>query len=114
MSLRDAVVMMATPLVWTVTVTVVSSMLGRNRSAIEESATAQRKTETRLANAYAAQVARGEWATDLDQRTRPAIESIVRGEITETNRCEFLLLEAELRDQIRGGAPVGPGVSEAA
>lgn len=113
MSLLDAVVMMATPLVWIVIATVVSSMLGRSRRAIEESAMAQRKTETRLANTYAAQVARGEWATDLDQRTRPSLESIVRGEITETNRLEFLLLEAELRDQIRGRALVGPGVSEA-
>jgi hypothetical protein len=114
MSLLDAVVLMATPLVWIVIATVVSAMLTRSHAAIQEFSAARRKTETRLANAFAAQVARGDWAADLDHRTRPALESIAAGRITDTDRQDYLLLEAELRDQIRGRTLVGPGVSEAA
>lgn len=114
MSFLDAVVLMVTPVVWVVIANAVNSMLDRSRRDIESSSSKEREAELRLAHEYAAQVSRREWAADLDQRTRPTLELIANLEAGEGDRADFLLLEAELRDQIRGRALVAPGIAEAA
>lgn len=110
----DTLVLIITPVTWIVVATAVNSIFDRSQRQIDAASAREREAAGQLAREHARQVARTHWAADLDRRTRPALERIAAQDIDAAARDEFLLLEAELRDAIRGRALMGPGVAAAA
>lgn len=110
LSLVDALALVLTPLMWMVIATAVLSMLGRSRSNIAAYTEQSREAATRLAHEQARILFREQGMRDLEQLARPALEVIAAGDPSEAQRRELALLEAGLRDQIRGRVLATPEV----
>ncbi|WP_269938949.1 hypothetical protein [Arthrobacter sp. HY1533] len=108
--LVDALALVLTPVMWMVIATAVLSMLGRSRSNIAAYTQQSRESATRLAREHARSLYREQGMRELDQLARPALETIAAGNVTEAQRRELALLEAGLRDQIRGRVLATPEV----
>ena len=93
LSLVDALALVLTPVMWMVIATAVHIMLGRE---------------------HAHRLYRDKWMLELEQSARPALEAIAAGALSAGQRQELALLEAELRDQIRGRLLATPEVVQAA
>lgn len=110
----DGLTLVLTPLMWVVIATVVSILLSRSIDQINAYTATERQSAKILARDHARQLSRDEWMTDLDKTTRPCLEIIASGSPTASNRQEFMLLEAQLRDQIRGRSLATPSVLQSA
>ena len=114
LSLVDALALVLTPVMWMVIATAMHVMLGRSRSNIAAYTEQSRESATRLGREHAHRLYRDTWMLELEQTTRPALEAIAAGELSTGQRQELALLEAELRDQVRGRLLATPEVVQAA
>ncbi len=114
LSLVDALALVLTPVMWMVIATAVHIMLGRSRSNIAAYTEQSRESATRLGREHAHRLYRDKWMLELEQSARPALEAIAAGALSAGQRQELALLEAELRDQIRGRLLATPEVVQAA
>jgi hypothetical protein len=114
LSAVDALAMVVPPAMWMVVATAVSLVLLRCQGQIRAYETKARESSARLAREHARTVFQDEWALDLDRSARRLLEKIASGKISDTVRTDCLLLEAQLRDQIRGRALATPEVLQAA
>lgn len=114
LSVVDALALVVPPAMWMVVATAVSLVLLRCEGQIRAYETKERESSARLAREHARTVFHDEWALDLDRSTRPLLEKIASGTISDTDMTDCLLLESQLRDQIRGRALATPEVLQAA
>ena len=114
LSVIDGLALVLTPVMWVVIASAVNIMLWRSGSLIETYMTQSRQSAQLLARQHAMGLSREQWMLELEHSTRPALELIALRDLTEDNRVEMVLLEAELRDQIRGRALASGGVLRAA
>ncbi len=110
----DAVVLVITPVMWIVIATAVIAVSNGSRREVALSIEQREQNERSIAKQHALQVLRTEWIQALDQLTRPALELVARGNLDTRDRTELMLVEAELRDGIRGRALATPAVALAA
>ncbi|WP_218713272.1 hypothetical protein [Arthrobacter sp. BF1] len=114
LSVTDALALVLTPIMWMVIATAVRSVLGRSRNNIAVYSAQSQLAATKLAKEHAHGLYRKQWLLELEQATRPALEAIAGQDLTVQDRKDLALLEAELRDQIRGRALVTPEIQHAA
>ena len=114
LSLIDALALVLTPIMWMVIATAVQSVLGRSKNNIAVYAAQSQLAATKLAREHAHGLYRKQWLMELEQATRPALEAIASQDLSAVDRRDLALLEAELRDQIRGRALVTKEIQEAA
>lgn len=114
LSIVDGLAMVLTPLMWVVIATWVSLALRRNDEQIHSYTVNEQMAVLKLAKEHARQLSQSEWATSLDLATRPLMEKIAAGPLSDVDRQECFLLEAYLRDQIRGQILATPEVLTAA
>ncbi|MFQ4147430.1 hypothetical protein AAGW05_01850 [Arthrobacter sp. LAPM80] len=114
LSVVDGLAFVLTPIMWMAIASAVIIMLGRSRSNIAAYTAQSRESATRLAREHAQGLYRDKWILELEQATRPALEAIAAGNLTDMQRADLALLEAELRDQIRGRLLATPEVARAA
>ena len=100
----DALALVLTPVMWVAIGSALNAMFDRSSNQILSSTERQNSIQERLATEHARQVFRTEWIGTLDKLTRPALEMILSGNLDERDRSDLKLLEAELRDGIRGRA----------
>lgn len=115
---QTTVALTATPVAWVLAGAILNKMLVKRNRTIARALQNQRSDQRLLAQKYAAESLRIQWVQTFAQRSRPALErianaSIAAPDLTESDRISFRLLEAELRDQIRGRALIAPGIAEA-
>ena len=94
--------------------TALSSILRRCARQTEAFTAQERAAATELAAENARQIAQSEWMRDLNRATRPMLERIAAGRLNAMEQQECVLLEAELRDQIRGRGIASATVLQAA
>lgn len=114
LSVVDALALVLTPVMWMVIATAVHIMLGRSRSNIAAYTAQSRESALRLGREHARALYREKWMLELEHAARPALETIAAAELSAGQRQELALLEAELRDQIRGRVLATPEVLRAA
>lgn len=114
LSIVDALALIAPPVLWIVLATAVNVVLRRCEIQIREYNAQEQEAATKLAIEHARNVAQNEWANDLDRATRPLLEKIVAGQLSDADREDCRLLESQLRDHIRGRALASDGVLQAA
>ncbi len=110
----DALALVLTPIMWIVIATAVSLMLTRSTTLIRDYTTQQHQAAALLAREHARQLSRNQWMIELDSATRPALELITTGRLTDRDRADLMLLEAQLRDQVRGRTLATPEILHAA
>lgn len=113
MTLVDALALVLTPVMWMVIATAVQVMLGRSRTNIEVFTAQSNESAGRLAREHARNLYRDQWIRDLEDLARPSLEAIAGGSLSDDQRKDLALLEAELRDQIRGRVLATPEVLRA-
>lgn len=113
LSVTDALALVLTPIMWMVIATAVRSVLGRSKNNIAVYSAQSQLAATKLAKEHAHGLYRKQWLLELEQATRPALEAIAGQDLTVQDRKDLALLEAELRDQIRGRALVTPEIQQA-
>ncbi|MGA7203597.1 MAG: hypothetical protein WBX27_03080, partial [Specibacter sp.] len=114
LSVQDGLAMVVTPIMWMVIATAVKVMLDRSRTTIDMYKSHHAEAALRLAREHALGLYRDQWILELELATRPALEMIASKDLGEAERTELSLLEAELRDQIRGRVLATPDVMQAA
>jgi GNAT superfamily N-acetyltransferase len=110
----DAVALVLTPVMWVIIGSALSISFDRIAARIKFSTARQNRIQERLAAEHAREVFRTEWIGNLDKLTRPALERILAGNLDERDRSDLKLLEAELRDGIRGRGLATAEVTRAA
>ncbi|MDD0858613.1 hypothetical protein NHF46_14335 [Arthrobacter alpinus] len=117
LSVTDALALVLTPIMWMVIATAVRSVLGRSKNNIAVYSAQSQLAATKLAKEHAHGLYRKQWLLELEQATRPALEAIAGQDagqgLSASDRLDLALLEAELRDQIRGRALVTPEIQQA-
>lgn len=114
LTIVEGLAMVVTPLLWLGMATALSSILRRCARQTEAFTAQERAAATELAAGNARQIAQGEWMRDLNRATRPMLERIAAGRLNAMEQQECVLLEAELRDQIRGRGIASATVLQAA
>lgn len=114
LSIVDALALIAPPVMWIVLATAVNVVLRRCEIQIREHNAQEQEAADRIASEHARNVAQNEWVNDLDRATRPLLEKIVAGQLSDADREDCKLLESQLRDQIRGRALASASVLQAA
>lgn len=114
LSVTDGLALVLTPIMWMVIATAVQSVLGRSKNNIAVYAAQRQLAATLLAKEHAHGLYRKQWLWELEQATRPALEAIASQNLSAEDRRDLALLEAELRDQIRGRALVTKEIQEGA
>lgn len=113
LSVTDALALVLTPIMWMVIATAVRSVLSRSKNNIAVYSAQSQLAATKLAKEHAHGLYRKQWLLELERATRPALEAIAGQDLTASDRKDLALLEAELRDQIRGRALVTPEIQQA-
>lgn len=113
LSVTDSLALVLTPIMWMVIATAVQSVLGRSKNNIAVYAAQSQLAATKLARENAHGLYRKQRLLELEQASRPALEIIANQDPTQEDRHEFALLEAQLRDQIRGRALATLEIQEA-
>ncbi|WP_454698274.1 hypothetical protein [Arthrobacter humicola] len=114
LTIIDGLAMVLTPLMWVGIANAVSVVLRRCVDQAEVYSSQERESAERLARENARRLAQTEWAKDLERATAPLLKKIASGKLSSGDITECVLLEAELRDQIRGRALATPEVVRAA
>jgi hypothetical protein len=110
----DALALVVTPAMWLVVATAISLVLRRCKQQIRTFKAQEQESSAKLANEHARMVLQHEWALELDRNARPLLQKVATGKLNETDRTDCMLLEAQLRDQIRGRALASTEVLQAA
>ncbi|WP_416417180.1 hypothetical protein [Paenarthrobacter aromaticivorans] len=110
----EALAMVITPILWMAMATALSIILRRCARQTQDFTGQEQAAASELASENARQVAQSEWMRDLSRATRPMLERIAAGPLQPGEQRECLLLEAELRDGIRGRVLATPLVQQAA
>jgi hypothetical protein len=110
----DGLAMVITPLMWIGIATAVNGVLRRCVDQARFYTSREKESAARLAREDARRLAQTEWTKELERATRPMLETIAAGQLSENDRNDCILLEARLRDQIRGRALATPEVLRAA
>lgn len=117
LSVTDALALVLTPIMWMVIATAVRSVSGRSKNNIAVYSAQSQLAATKVAKEHAHGLYRKQWLLELEQATRPALEAIAGQEagqqMSAQDRKDLALLEAELRDQIRGRALVTTEIQQA-
>ncbi|WP_395398552.1 hypothetical protein ACHMXB_12065 [Arthrobacter sp. UC242_113] len=114
LSVVDGLALVVTPLMWIGIATAVSKVLRRCVDQARTYTSQETEAAVRLAREEARRLAQTHWTRELDRLARPSLELIARGPLSEQDRQDCALLEAQLRDQIRGRALATPEVLRAA
>lgn len=114
LTLIEALAMVVTPILWMVMATALSIILRRCARQTQDFTEQEQAAATELASENARQLAQSQWLRDLNRATRPMLERIAAGALQPAEQRECLLLEAGLRDEIRGRALAVPLVQQAA
>lgn len=114
LTLNEALAMVVTPLLWMSMATALSFILTRCARQTAAFTEQEQASSSTLATQNARDLAQNEWMRDLSRATRPMLERIAEGAIGPAEQEVCVLLEAELRDQIRGRALATPAVLHAA
>ncbi|MET4540561.1 hypothetical protein ABIE37_002348 [Arthrobacter bambusae] len=114
LTLNAALAMVVTPLLWMGMATALSFILRRCARQTAAFTDQEQSSAQILATQNARDLAQNEWMRDLSRATRPMLERIAEGAIGPAEQEACVLLEAELRDQIRGRALATPAVLHAA
>lgn len=114
LTIVDGLAMVLTPLMWVGIAHAVSLVLRRCVDQTQVYSRQERESAARLARENARRLAQTEWAKELERATAPMLNKIKAGKLSPRDREECVLLEAELRDQIRGRALATPEVVRAA
>lgn len=110
----EALAMVITPILWMAMATALSIILRRCAELTQDFTKQEQAAASKLASENARQLAQSEWMRDLRRATRPMLERIAAGALQPAGQRECLLLEAELRDGIRGRSLAVPLVQQAA
>ncbi|QHK22656.1 hypothetical protein GU243_24175 (plasmid) [Pseudarthrobacter psychrotolerans] len=110
----DALALVATPLLWVGIATAVSMVLQRCDDQVRSYAAQRRASAADIAADEARQLARNEWTAELVHASRPMLDRIARAPLLDEDRDECRLIEALLRDRIRGRSLASPEVEQAA
>lgn len=114
LTIVDGLAMVLTPLMWVGIANAVSVVLRRCVDQAEVFSSQERASAERLARENARRLAQTDWAKDLERATAPMLKKIASGKLSSGDVAESVLLEAQLRDQIRGRALATPEVVRAA
>jgi len=114
LTLNEALAMVVTPLLWMGMATALSFILRRCARQITAFTEQEQSSARTLATQNARDLAENEWMRDLSRTARPMLERIAEGRIGPAEQELCVLLEAELRDQIRGRSLATPPVLQAA
>jgi hypothetical protein len=110
----DTLALVATPVLWVGIATVVSVVLQRCDSQVRAYTEQRRLSSARIAAEQANRLARNAWARELADVSKPMLDKIAAGALSNEDRLECHLLEAQIRDSIRGRSLVTPDVERAA
>jgi hypothetical protein len=100
----DGLAMILTPVMWVAISHAVSKVFARCDVQIRANEASQRTSSARLAKEHASWVSHNEWVTELERKAKPLLSKIAARAIEERDRTNCLLLQDELRDQVRGRA----------
>ncbi len=100
----DGLAMVLTPVMWVAISHAVSKVFARCDVQIKANEAHQRTSSARLAKEHASWISHNEWVTELERKAKPLLSKIASHAMEERDRTSCLLLQDELRDQVRGRA----------
>lgn len=98
----DGLALVLTPMMWVAISHAVSKVFTRCDVQIRANEARERTSAARLAKEYASWISRNEWVTELERKATPLLTKIASHALDDRDRASCLLLQDELRDQVRG------------
>ncbi|MDR6508062.1 hypothetical protein [Arthrobacter oryzae] len=104
LTLVDGLAMVLTPILWVAISHAVSKVFTRCDVQIRANEAHERASAARLAKEHASWISHNEWVTELERKAKPLLTKIATDAMEDPDRTSCLLLQDELRDQVRGRA----------
>jgi hypothetical protein len=110
----DGLAMVLTPLMWVAIASAVGIVFDRCDVQVSAFKDQEKTSAARLAQEHARWLSQNEWVSELERVAKPLLIKIAASNMDATDRTSCLLLQDELRDQVRGRALATPAVLKAA